>query len=60
MVGALPFDGEFDEALALLADGLPVDPVLTHTFPLAEATAAFDIAGNRAVASKVLLDLTAP
>ncbi|MCX4451815.1 hypothetical protein OG585_03935 [Streptomyces sp. NBC_01340] len=33
---------------------------MTHTFPLAEARAAFDIAHDRAVASKVLLDLTAP
>jgi L-idonate 5-dehydrogenase len=60
MVGAFRFDREFDEALSLLANGLHVDPVLTHTFPLAEATAAFDIAGDRAVASKVLLDLTTP
>ncbi|CAM03664.1 zinc-binding dehydrogenase [Saccharopolyspora erythraea] len=60
MLGAFRFDREFDEALSLLGEGLHVDPVLTHTFPLAEATAAFDIAGNRAVASKVLLDLTDP
>jgi L-idonate 5-dehydrogenase len=57
MVGAFRFDDEFDEALALLAAGLPVDPIVSHTFPLDDAVAAFDIAGNRALASKVLLDL---
>ncbi|WP_027929133.1 L-idonate 5-dehydrogenase [Amycolatopsis thermoflava] len=58
LAGAFRFDREFDEALTLLADGLPVDPVVTHTFPLERATEAFDVAGNRAVASKVLLDLS--
>ncbi|MER6953984.1 L-idonate 5-dehydrogenase [Streptomyces sp. NPDC000618] len=55
--GAFRFDAEFDEAIALLAQGLPVDAIVTHTFPLAEARAAFDIAHDRTVASKVLLDL---
>ena len=58
MVGAFRFDREFDEALGLLGAGLPVDPIISHTFPLAEAAAAFAIAGNRRSASKVLLDLT--
>lgn len=58
MVGAFRFDREFDEALNLLAGDLHVDPVLTHTFPLTQATTAFDLAGDRTVASKVLLDLT--
>jgi L-idonate 5-dehydrogenase len=57
VAGAFRFDREFDDALALLADGLPVHPVVSHTLPLDEAIAAFDLAGNRAVASKVLLDL---
>ena len=57
MLGAFRFDREFDEALALLANGLPVDPIVSHTFPLTEAVAAFDLAGDRAQASKVLLDL---
>ncbi|MFJ2672179.1 L-idonate 5-dehydrogenase [Streptomyces sp. NPDC087525] len=56
--GAFRFDAEFDEAIGLLARGLPVDAVVTHTFPLTEAHAAFDLAHDRAVASKVLLDLT--
>ncbi|MFE2211096.1 L-idonate 5-dehydrogenase [Streptomyces canus] len=55
--GAFRFDTEFDEAIGLLAEGLPVDAVVTHTFPLAESRAAFDIAHDRTVASKVLLDL---
>jgi L-idonate 5-dehydrogenase len=57
VVGAFRFDREFDEALALLADGLPVDPIISHTFPLDDARAAFDLAGDRKLASKVLLDL---
>jgi len=56
--GAFRFDSEFDEAIGLLARGLPVDAIVTHTFPLAEARTAFDIAHDRSVASKVLLDLT--
>ncbi|MCG7206571.1 L-idonate 5-dehydrogenase [Streptomyces arenae] len=56
--GAFRFDTEFDEAIALLAQGLPVDAIVTHTFPLAESRAAFDIAHDRAMASKVLLDLS--
>jgi L-idonate 5-dehydrogenase len=55
--GAFRFDHEFDDALALLADGLKVDPIITHVFPLAEAVQAFELAGDRAAASKVLLDL---
>jgi L-idonate 5-dehydrogenase len=58
LTGAFRFDTEFDQALELLAGGLPVDSVVTHRFPLAEAVAAFDIAGDRTVASKVLLDFT--
>lgn len=55
--GAFRFDTEFDEALTLLAGDLPVDAIVTHTFPLAESRAAFDLAHDRTVASKVLLDL---
>ncbi len=56
LTGAFRFDTEFDEALELLAAGQRVDPVVTHRFPIADAIAAFDVAGDRAVASKVLLD----
>jgi L-idonate 5-dehydrogenase len=37
--------------------GLPVDEVVTATFPLARAHDAFALAGDRTRASKVLLDL---
>uniref|UniRef100_UPI000B2866ED zinc-binding dehydrogenase n=1 Tax=Streptomyces scabiei TaxID=1930 RepID=UPI000B2866ED len=56
--GSFRFDTEFDEALSLLAQGLPVDAVVTHTFPLERSVAAFDTAQDRTVASKVLLDLS--
>jgi L-idonate 5-dehydrogenase len=56
--GAFRFDSEFDDAIGLLADGLPVDAVVTHTYPLSDARAAFDLAHDRTIASKVLLDLT--
>lgn len=58
LTGAFRFDHEFDTAIALLAGGLPVDPIVTHAFPLDEARAAFDLATDRTVASKVLLDLS--
>ncbi|MFF3334857.1 L-idonate 5-dehydrogenase [Streptomyces sp. NPDC002888] len=56
--GAFRFDTEFDEALSLLAGALPVEPVVTHTFPLDQSVTAFDMAQDRTVASKVLLDLS--
>jgi L-idonate 5-dehydrogenase len=56
--GAFRFDTEFDEALTLLAEGLPVDPVVTHVFPLDQSAAAFAAAQDRTLASKVLLDLS--
>jgi L-idonate 5-dehydrogenase len=58
LVGSFRFDTEFDTALALLASGLDVEPIITHTVPLTDARAAFDLAGDRTSASKVLLDLT--
>lgn len=56
--GAFRFDTEFDDALSLLAQGLHVEPVVTHTFPLGESAAAFAMAQDRTSASKVLLDLS--
>ncbi len=57
LTGAFRIGGELEEALGLLAGGLDVDGVVSHVFPLAEARAAFEIAGDRSVASKVLLQL---
>jgi L-idonate 5-dehydrogenase len=56
VVGAFRFDHEFQHALDLLAGGLEVDAVLTHVLPLTDAVAAFDLAGDRQRACKVLLD----
>jgi L-idonate 5-dehydrogenase len=56
--GTFRFDTEFTTALDLLARGLPVDAVVTHTLPLDRAAEGFALAADRNVASKVLLDLT--
>lgn len=57
LVGAFRFGAELDTALELLADGLNVKPILTHTYPLSESVEAIAIAGDRTRASKVVLDL---
>ncbi|GAA1881945.1 hypothetical protein [Lapillicoccus jejuensis] len=56
--GAFRFDHELDDALRLLADGRPVAPVVPHVVGVDRAREAFDFAGDRSVASKVLLDVT--
>jgi L-idonate 5-dehydrogenase len=58
LTGAFRFDHEFDTAIALLAGGLNVAPIVTHTFPLSDAITAFELASDRTTASKVLLDLS--
>jgi L-idonate 5-dehydrogenase len=58
LTGAFRFDAEFGTALTLLADGLPVDPVITATYPVGSAVEAFGIASDRKRACKVLLDFT--
>ncbi|WP_230596591.1 MULTISPECIES: L-idonate 5-dehydrogenase [Nocardiaceae] len=57
LVGAFRFGSEFDTALALLAEGLYVKPVLTQSYPLSRSVEAIAIAGDRTRASKVVLDL---
>jgi L-idonate 5-dehydrogenase len=54
--GAFRFDREFSTSLDLLAGGLPVDPILTHSYPLEAAVTAFDLAGDRRSACKVVLE----
>lgn len=56
--GAFRFDQEFDDAIAQLADGLDTRGVVSHSFPLDRARDAFELAGDRTKAAKVLLDLT--
>lgn len=59
LVGAFRFDTELVDAVALLAQSAVADPVVTAVHPLADAVAAFAVAGDRTRACKVLLDLTA-
>lgn len=57
-LGSYRFDDEITDAVAAMAAGLDVDPLITHTFGIDEASAAFDVAADRASgSSKVLLDL---
>jgi 2-desacetyl-2-hydroxyethyl bacteriochlorophyllide A dehydrogenase len=43
LLGTRSFNtAEYDEMIALVRRGLPVDQVVTHRYPLAEAEAAFD------------------
>lgn len=57
-VGSYRFVDEIDEALTAMAGGIDLSPVITHTFPLADAAEAFAVAGDRnSGSSKVLLDL---
>ncbi|WAU80676.1 L-idonate 5-dehydrogenase [Streptomyces sp. Qhu-G9] len=54
--GAFRFDGEFDEALALLAEQPRLDRLISAVVPLGEAESAFALAADRAESCKVLLD----
>jgi L-idonate 5-dehydrogenase len=56
--GAFRFDTEFDDAIALLTGTDSFDPVITHTFDLADAVTAMEVAGDPAISGKVVLHLT--
>jgi L-idonate 5-dehydrogenase len=56
--GAFRFDTEFDDAVTLLAGSAALDPVITHSFDLADAVAAMDVAAEPAVSGKVVLRLS--
>ncbi|WSQ07984.1 L-idonate 5-dehydrogenase [Streptomyces sp. NBC_01231] len=61
--GAFRFDGEFDEALELLAAESAFDGLVSDVIPVAEAESAFGLAADRSRSCKVLLDfgvLSAP
>lgn len=56
--GSFRFVDEMTEAVQLLADGLNVEPILTHDFSIDEAIDAFAVAADRSTgSSKVMLNL---
>ena len=58
-IGSYRFVDEITDAVAALAAGLDVSPLITHTFDLEDAAAAMAVAGDRATgSSKVLLRLS--
>jgi L-idonate 5-dehydrogenase len=54
--GAFRFDGEFDEALELLAAEPSFDGLVSAVVPVREAESAFELAADRSRSCKVLLD----
>jgi L-idonate 5-dehydrogenase len=59
VVGSFRFIGEYAEAVAALADGLDVGPLMSGIYPLDRAREAFELASDRRAATKVQLDLEA-
>lgn len=56
--GSYRFVDEITEAVELLNGVIDPEPLLTHTFSVNDAVAAFDLAADRSIgSSKVLLDL---
>ena len=60
VVGSFRYTDEFAGAVRALADGVDVTPLMSGIFPLSQALAAFELAGDRARATKVQLDLETP
>lgn len=59
LTGSFRFGDEFADVLTALGDGsLVVDGIVTHSLPAGDAVAAFEVAGDASVSSKVLLDFT--
>ena len=57
-IGSYRFADEIDDAIAALADGLDVSPIITHRFDLDDAAEAMRVAGDRGTgSSKVMLRL---
>lgn len=58
--GSYRFVDEITDALDLMAAGVDVRPLMTHTFALQDAAEAFAVAADRSTgSSKVMLDLSA-
>jgi L-idonate 5-dehydrogenase len=57
LLGTFRFDEELDAAVALLAEHPRFDVVISHTRPLSDAVAAFDLAADPGRSSKVALAL---
>ncbi|WP_399883145.1 L-idonate 5-dehydrogenase [Streptomyces sp. BBFR51] len=57
--GAFRFDGEFDEALRLLAAEPAFDALVSAVVPVRDAESAFELAADRSRSCKVLLDFDA-
>lgn len=61
LTGSFRFADEMDDVIAALAEGsLYVSPVITHEFAVDDALAAFRVASDPAVSSKVLLRFPPP
>ena len=57
-VGAFRFDREYAWAVRELASGaIDVTPLLTHSYPMADANQAFAIAADRSISMKVHLTM---
>ena len=57
-IGSYRFSEEVDDAILALADGLDVDPLMTHTFGIEDADEALRVAADRTSgSSKVMLRL---
>jgi L-idonate 5-dehydrogenase len=55
--GSFRFHAEFALAVRLINEGrVDLSPVVTHTFPMLQARAAFELASDRRKATKVLID----
>lgn len=58
LVGSFRFHEEFDVAVEALATGrIDVTPILSGSFPIRDANAAFELAGDRTRAIKVHVDI---
>jgi L-idonate 5-dehydrogenase len=57
--GSFRFHAEFALAVKLINEGrVDLSPVITRSFPMTEARAAFELASDRKRAMKVLIDFS--